>query len=196
MLWSGERTDMGQELADLFERNFPFVVREHSSVLRILGHEGNAVFAERDSKNRLIGTAVVNRGTILMLCVDRPYRRQGIGSRLLAEAEEAIFKNGFEKINVGNGFDYLAPGVPTAKRYFPAENERLYTGLDETAGDFFTHRGYVHSWDCNCFDMRFPLSEFGQDRHGIGAEIEGITYRLASPDDRVAVCACMDDAFS
>ena len=82
MLWSGERTDMGQELADLFERNFPFVVREHSSVLRILGHEGNAVFAERDSKNRLIGAAVVNRGTILMLCVDRPYRRQGIGSRL------------------------------------------------------------------------------------------------------------------
>ncbi len=196
MLWSGERTDMGQELADLFERNFPFVVREHSSVLRILGHEGNAVFAERDSKNRLIGAAVVNRGTILMLCVDRPYRRQGIGSRLLAEAEEAIWKNGFEKINVGNGFDYLAPGVPTAKRYFPAENERLYTGLDETAGDFFTHRGYVHSWDCNCFDMRFPLSEFGQDGHGIGAEIEGITYRLASPDDRVAVCACMDDAFS
>ena len=98
MLWSGGRADKGQELADLFERNFPLIVRERSSVLRILGHEGNAVFAERDSKNCLIGAAVVNRGTILMLCVDQPYRRQGIGNRLLAEAEEAIWKNVFEKI--------------------------------------------------------------------------------------------------
>lgn len=186
---------MEQELADLFERNFPFVVRDRASVLRILGHEGNTVFAERDAQGRLIGAAVVNRGTVLMLCVDAKFRRQGIGSRLLKQAEDAMRENGFENINVGNGFDYLAPGVPTSKRYFPAENERLYPGLDETAGDFFTHRGYVHSWDCNCFDMRFLLAEFSQEGHGIGTEIGGITYRFAKLCDRAAVCACMDDAF-
>lgn len=186
---------MVQELASIFERNFPLVVRDRTSVLRILGDEGNIVFEERNAQNDLIGVAVINKGTILMICVDQGYRRQGIGSRLLKKAEDVIRENGFEKINIGCGFDYLAPGVPTSKRYFPAENEDLYPGLDETASDFFVHRGYVHSWDCNCFDMRFPLSEFKQNGYGIGVEIEEITYRFALPSDREGVCSCMDNAF-
>lgn len=186
---------MLQELVDIFGRNFPFVVRNRESVLWILGHEDNVIFEERDAQNRLVGAAVINQGTILMLCVDREFRRQGIGSRLLEKAEDAIRENGFEKINVGCGFDYLAPGVPTSKRYFPAENERLYPEVDETASDFFTRRGYAHSWDCNCFDMRFPLCEFQEDGANIGEKIDGITYRFASPGDKKNVCACMDDAF-
>lgn len=187
---------MLQELVDIFGRNFPFTVRSRASVRWILGHEGNTVFEERDAKNRLIGAVVINGGTILMLCVDPQFRRQGIGSGLLKKAEDTIRENGFEKINVGNGFDYLAPGVPTSKRYFPAENEKLYPGLDETASDFFTHRGYVHSWDCNCFDMRFPLCEYKEGGVKAGMEVDGITYRFASLDDKEAVCACMDDAFA
>ncbi len=194
-----------QELYEIFNRNFPFIVRDKGTVLEILGHEGNVVFEERDAQNALIGAAVVNRSTILMLCVDEKYRERGIGSRLLKRAEEAIRANGFEQINVGNGFNYLAPGVPTAKRYFAAENEKLYPGLDERASDFFTKRGYAHSWECNCFDMRFLLSEFEESETGKGIEnmqyengfahcINGITYRLAAPDERDAVCACTDDA--
>ncbi len=187
---------MVRELASIFERNFPLVVRDQASVLRILGNEENIVFEERNVQNTLIGAAVINKGTILMLCVDWEYRGQGIGSRLLKKAEEAIRKNGFEKINIGCGFDYLTPGVPTSKRYFPAENEDLYPGLDEMASDFFVHRGYVHSWDCNCFDMRFSLSEFRQNGYEVDMEIEGITYRFALPGDRDKVCDCMNDAFS
>lgn len=190
-----ERRKMVQELADIFRRNFPLVVRDHASVLRILGNDENIVFEERSAQNTLIGAAVVNKSTILMLCVDQEYRRQGIGSRLLKKAEEAIRGKGFEKINIGCGFDYLTPGVPTSKRYFPAENEELYPELDEAASDFFVHRGYAHSWDCNCFDMRFPLSEFKQNGYGIGVEIEGITYRFAVSGDKDEVCGCMDDAF-
>ncbi|MDE7299035.1 MAG: GNAT family N-acetyltransferase [Lachnospiraceae bacterium] len=200
-----------QELFEIFKRNFPFVVRDRETALEILNHEGNTTLEERDEQDALIGAAVVNRSTILMLCVDEKHRRRGIGSRLLARAEEAIRAGGFEQINVGNGFNYLAPGVPTAKRYFEAENEKLYPGLDETASDFFTKRGYVHSWECNCFDMRFPLSEFEKSRvgknidskqpgfegnkDGFGYCIDGITYRLATLSDRDAVCACTDDAY-
>ncbi|MDE7324757.1 MAG: GNAT family N-acetyltransferase [Lachnospiraceae bacterium] len=186
---------MVQELTDIFERNFPYVERNGLSVQRILGHKENMVIARRDEKNRLIGAAVVNQSTILMLCVDQEYRGQGIGSELLKKAEDAIWEKGFEKINVGVGFDYLAPGVPTSKCYFPAENEKLYPGLDETASDFFTHRGYVHSWGCNCFDMRFSLNEFEREGYDAGVEIDGITYRFASLGDKDAVCACMDDAY-
>lgn len=207
--------DLVQELFEIFKRNFPFVVRDRETALEILNHEGNTTLEERDEQDALIGAAVVNRSTILMLCVDEKHRRRGIGSRLLARAEEAIRAGGFGQINVGNGFNYLAPGVPTAKRYFEAENEKLYPGLDETASDFFMKRGYVHSWECNCFDMRFPLSEFEKSVAGKGIVgkgsgllqsgsekgdsfehcIDGITYRLATLGDRDAVCACTDDAY-
>lgn len=241
--------DQATELWEIFERNFPFVVRDKGTALGILGHEGNTVLEERDAQGHLIGAAVINKSTILMLCVDKEYRNRGIGSRLLREAEEAMRADGFDKINVGGGFDYLAPGVPTAKRYYAAENEKLYPGLDEAASDFFTKRGYVHSWECNCFDMRFPLCEFSlcelgnksagndealqdslgknhseknsgveknssieksngveeknsmgensgmrENTYSVGIMLDKITYRLAVPSDRDAVCACTDAA--
>lgn len=217
--------DQATELWEIFERNFPFVVRDKGTALGILGHERNTVLEERDAQGHLIGAAVINKSTILMLCVDAEYRNRGIGSRLLREAEEAMRADGFDKINVGGGFDYLAPGVPTAKRYYAAENEKLYPGLDEAASDFFTKRGYVHSWECNCFDMRFPLCEFplcelgnksagtdealqgslgknhseensdvGENTYSVGITLDKITYRLAMPSDRDAVCTCTDAA--
>ena len=177
---------------DLFRRNFPFAVREESTARRILG--AGAVI-ERRVDGRLAGAAVIQGSAILMLCVDAPFRRRGIGSSLLAEAERVIRAGGGREISVGAGSDYLVPGVPTSKRYYDAVNEALYPGLDESASRFFEKRGYRHSWDCNCFDMRFPLAAYQGPAWQDGDARDGVVYRWATPPDRAAVCACVDDAW-
>ena len=184
---------MQDERYELFRRCFPFTVREDAVARNILHHEGNRVFEKR-LDGQLIGAAVVNENAILMLCVDEAHRRQGYGTALLMEAEEAIRQGGHAEAIVGCGFDYLTPGVPTSKRYFPAVNERLYEGLDDSASRFFEHRGYAHSWGGNCFDMRFPLSEFAECGDRIDDTIDGITYRWATIADFDMVAACLEDA--
>lgn len=187
---------MHHELYELYKSNLPFIVRDRETVIRIIQNEENTIIEHRNDQNKLVGASVVNQNTILLLCVDPGYRKQGIGSRLLTEAEETIRQGGYERVVIGNGFDYIMPGVPTSKRYFPAENEELYPGLDETASDFFTKRGYTHTWNCNCFDMRFPLERFAQNGYRVGDTIEGVTYRWAALTDLPGICACTDDAFS
>ncbi len=186
---------MGNELFPLFRRNFSFIVREEATVRNILENKECKVIEKRNTNNILIGAVVIHNHTILMLCVDKEYRNKGIGSALLAEAEEFIKAAGYEEVVVGAGYDYLMPGVPTSKKYTDAVNERLYEGVDETASTFFEKRGYVHSWDCNCFDMRFPLAEFTKDEYKVGDVIDGICYRFATEVDAEEVWACTDAAY-
>lgn len=184
-----------EELFSLYQDSFSFVVREGKTVRQILANEENKVIEKRDEKGQLVGASVINHNTILLLCVGEAYRNRGIGSWLLAASEKAIQKAGYLEAVVGAGFDYITPGVPTSKRYFPAENEELSPGIDETASNFFTKRGYCHSWGCNCFDMRFPLSRFTGGECRIGNTIGEFVYRWAGLEDLEAVCACTDDAW-
>lgn len=184
-----------EELYELYKRNFLFTVRAKETVMRILQNKENIILEHRDEAEKLIGVAVVNQNTLLLLCVDAEYRNRGIGDKLLSLSEDTVRDNGFNEIVVGNGFDYIAPGIPTSRRYCDAENEALYPGLDENASDFFTKRGYAHSWGCNCFDMRLSLAAFQEPPHSLGDTVEGITYRWAVPEDMGQVCACTDDAF-
>ena len=186
---------MYSELISLFRRNFPFIVREDATVRRILGNKDCKVIEKRNEQNTLIGAAVIHNNTILMLCVDKEYRNRGIGSELLSKAEQAIEESGYEEVTVGAGYDYLMPGVPTSKKYVDAVNERLYEGLDDSASAFFEKRGYIHSWDCNCFDMRFLLSEFTKDEYRVGDTIDGICYRFATEHDVQSVFECTDAAY-
>lgn len=186
---------MTNQLIALFRRNFPFIVREESTVRHILENEECKIIEKRNGQNALIGAAVIHSNTILMLCVDSAYRKKGIGSELLSAAEEAVKKAGYEEIAVGAGYDYLMPGVPTSKRYVDAVNERLYEGLNEEASTFFEKRGYTHSWDCNCFDMRFSLAEFTKEEHSVGDTVDGICYRWATEADVAEVCKCTDAAY-
>lgn len=183
------------ELVALFRRNFPFTVREEETVKRILSKEENRVIEKRNEQGELIGAAVIHKSTLMMLCVDGAYRNRGIGTELLHKAEQAIKGAGYDEVTVGAGEDYLTPGVPTAKCYVDAVNERLYEGLDESASTFFEKRGYTHSWDCNCFDMRFPLSEFTKEEYSVGDTVDGICYRFATEEDAESVFACTDAAY-
>jgi len=185
---------MIREIYALFRRTLPYVVRDEETVLRILGDKDNKIIIEQNSENQLIGVSVIHKNTILLLCVEEAYRNQGIGSRLLKQSEEIIRDAGYDEAVVGVGDEYLTPGVPTSKRYAPAENERLSEGVNEAASSFFEKRGYQHSWDCNCFDMKFPLCEFDKEEHSVGDTIDDICYRFATIEDRASVCACTDAA--
>lgn len=78
------------------------------------------------------------------------------------ESENLIKNNGYNNIVIGVGFGYLMPGVPTSKRYYDSVNECLAKEVGDNASNFFEKRGYVHSWNCNCFDMKMNLSNFNK----------------------------------
>lgn len=185
-----------KDMYDLFRKSLPYVIREEEAVYSVLRNKDNVIIEKRNEENMLIGVSVVHKNTILLLCVAPEYRKQGIGSWLLNESEQAIRKAGFDEVTVGVGEDYITPGIPTGKRYAPAVNERLDPRVDDTAGSFFEKRGYVHDWGdtCNCFDMKFPLCEFDKEEHSVGDSIGGICYRFGTIEDRDNVCACTNAA--
>lgn len=188
---------MSNELVSLFWRNFPFLdaAQSDGSVASILYNKGNKIFERRNGDGNLIGASVINGSTILMLCVDREYRNQGIGSSLLCESEKFALDSGYREINAGvSGIGYLMPGVPTSVRYYDSVNEKLDPRLDDAGSRFFTSHGYRHASDGNIFDMRFDLSDFPMSEHAIGDTINGLTYRWATDADRERVYACTDDA--
>jgi len=168
------------ELYELFRRNFPDTIRAESTARRILSAPENKIFTEtRDG--RIVGAAVLHKSNLLMLAVDEPYRRQGIGARLLASAEDAARAAGYAAMTCGAGEDYLTPGVPTDA---PVLDGRL-----SDAAAFFAKRGYRHSWGCECFDMAMELAQFSAE-----PETQGITYRFAAEEDLAGIHACTNDA--
>lgn len=182
-----EKRDRMEERYAIFRRNFPFCVRAEESVRRLL-RESMAI-EERDRSGSLTGLVLIEENNILLLCVDEPYRRQGIGSRLLERAEAQIRAQGYDEITVGAGKHYLMPGVPVP---VPPFDEKLmpddvYPGLDSSAAEFFRRRGYFHSWDCNCFDMRMELKE------AVFPAVK-TTCRWAELSDLPGITACTDDA--
>jgi len=185
---------MTEEIFALYKRNFPFIVKDDGSVKHILNHKKNVIFEKRNEKGELIGAIVVNCATIMMMCVDKAYRRQGIGTELLMKAEEAVRGAGHGEINVGVGFSYLMPGVPTSKHYYPSVNEGLSDGVEECASEFFTKHGYFHDNDSDIFDMQFDLKYFCKDEHSAGDTINGVIYRWAEKSDLDGICRCTDDA--
>lgn len=185
---------MSKEIYELFRKTLPYVVRDEETALRILENRENKIIEERNAAHQLIGVSVIHKNTILLLCVEKEYRRQGVGSRLLKESENIIRAAGYDEVSIGVGEDYLMPGVPTSKRYAPAVNEQLDERITDTASRFFEKRGYAHSWDCNCFDMKFPLCKFEKEEYSIGDIIDGVCYRFATIEDRESVSACTNVA--
>ncbi len=185
---------LGQEILTVFKRNFPFIVKDDNSILEMASDKDSVLLEKRNEEGELIGVSLVNRNTILMLCVNKEYRKLGIGSWLLEESEKRIQEAGYDEVKAGVGNGYLMPGVPTSKRYVDAENECLHNALDESASDFFEKRGYIHTDDGNIFDMRFFLKDFCREEFSVGDTIEGIVYRFATMEDREKVWECTDDA--
>lgn len=169
---------MISEIYNLYKENLPDIIRGEETVKRILSDKDNHIISYSD-RGKLIGVSIINENTIYLFCVDRHFQKRGIGTELLTESEKYIISNGFDKITVGAGKDYIMPGIP----------------MNNTAHNFFQKRGYVHSWnDCGCFDMEQTLKDFNYNEHSIGDEINNIMYRWASIDDLDNIVKCVSDA--
>ena len=186
---------MTEELYRLFKRNLPFAMREEETALSILENPENRIWTHKAGGEAIVGAAVVHKNNILLLCVDAQYRNQGIGSKLLKQAEEYVKNSGFDKITIGVGDNYLTPGVPVKELPFEEEiaNPALDPRLPEKNASYFIKRGYFHSWnDCNCFDMRRVFSE---DLLSVKEpETPGIVYRFAHQGDLPAILECVSAA--
>lgn len=182
------------EIIKIFKKEFPYINREEKTIKEILNNENNFLIEKRDEQNKLIAVSLINENTILFFYVNKKYRNKGIGTILLNQSEILIKDNGYKSITVGAGFDYLMPGVPTSRKYYDSVNECLAKEIDDTASSFFEKRGYVHSWDCNCFDMKMKLSNFNKFEHVINDTIKNIKYRWANLSDLDEIIDCADDA--
>lgn len=180
---------------EIFRINFPYISRKEETINEILDNKDNFIIEKRNDNNELLGLSIINKNTILMLCVEKEYRNKGIGTSLLNESEKIIKDNGYTEITVGVGFNYLAPGVPTSKKYVDSVCEKLDSLINEDASSFFEKRGYIHSWkDCNCFDMKMALKDFEKNEYSIGDTINDISYRWATYSDIDEIIECADDA--
>ncbi|MBQ9856432.1 MAG: GNAT family N-acetyltransferase, partial [Clostridia bacterium] len=94
---------MTESLYALFKRNFPYVRREEETARDILSNPENQLFFHKDNAGNLVGAAVVHKNTLLLLCVDAPFRNTGVGSKLLAEAETYVKSKGYKTITIGVG---------------------------------------------------------------------------------------------
>ena len=92
---------MEQERIAIFRRNLPFIVRDDGTVRRIMSHPDNRFIEKRDEMGALIGLSVVNQNVIMLLCVDKAYRQQGIGTWLLEQSEKLVCESGHGACKVG-----------------------------------------------------------------------------------------------
>ena len=81
-----------QELLEIYYRNFPNNIRNEETVKKILSNPDNHIIEKRID-DKLIGVSVINKNTILMICIDEEYRHKGIGTKLLNQSENYILEN-------------------------------------------------------------------------------------------------------
>ena len=182
---------------EIFRRNFPYIVRDENEALKIINNPENKFFDYCDDDGNLVGTSIVHKNTILMLCVDSDYRNRGIGSSLLNRSEDYISNSGYDKVNIGVGDNYLMPGIPMATKPYDEvlKEDKIYTNVNNDSYEFFRRRGYEHAWaDANCFDMRADLDNVEFPDASIGDTVNGINYRFARKEDIPKIIECTDDA--
>lgn len=181
----------------MFRNNFPYIVRSEEEALNIINNPENKFIDARNINGELIGTSIINKNTILMLCVNEEYRHKGIGTRLLNDSEEYVLSCGYENISIGAGDNYLMPGVPMAAKPYEEKlnDDNIYDDVSNKSYEFFLKNGYKHSWsDANCFDMRTDLENVKFPSESIGDTIDDINYRFASINDVPQIIKCTDDA--
>jgi len=169
---------MIKEIYQLYRDTLPDLIRNEEMAKNILNNKNNHIISYKDA-NRLIGVSVIHDNVIYLLCVDNSFQGRGIGLKLLNQSEDYIRSNGFDKVVVGAGKEFIMPGIP----------------MNNNAHVFFEKNGYVHSWgESGCFDMSQLLVNFEYNEHSIGDAINGITYRWATLNDLDCIEKCVSDA--
>lgn len=135
-----------------------------------------AVIVIDEVDSQLRGFAVVYRDGLLMLLVERSCRRQGVGTRLLAECERLAVPCGKLMLGHGSSGRYLYCGALIQSESFPAGEPDM---TDDTSR-FLTSHGYSNSWIAA--DCLLELSEFHPRENECG-DIEIRTRRDNERDE-------------
>ena len=171
--------DRTQELFGLFRECFPGILADEKRILEVFEDPDNAVF-ERREEGELQGVLILEGNTILLLCVRPEMRKQGLGSRLLEEAESTLSSMGFEEVLLYSAADHILPGAP----------------MRPEISAFFEKRGYVHQGGENAaVDLVLELSKLGSSAIKLNSTQNNITYRWARPEDREAAVNCAGESY-
>jgi ribosomal protein S18 acetylase RimI-like enzyme len=118
------------------------------------------------------------RGWVSLLAVDPDYQRRGVGSALLACAEQYLRAQRRTVITLGGDPNHFLPGVPA----------------DRGALAFFRSAGYAFAADA--YDLRRALSRRMPPTPEPGLPIaRGVTIRLLQPADAPRLLAFLDEVF-
>lgn len=158
-----------REIYELYCRCFPHFYMDFEPFCRRLSLTGPCQRVLHREGGTLAGFCLTSPGAIRLLCVDKPFREKGIGSALLAKAEE-IRRGDSQRLSLGLGDSYLFQGVPLLEENMPA---------------FFEHRGYAAPWvseDLTLNKSPLPAPPCAP----------GMAFRLAVPEDRPALLEAVD----
>ena len=125
----------------------------------------------------LAGAAVLHGDSLPLLCVGKSFRGRGLGSQLLAQAEEHTKSQGHSQVVLGQGPHYLFQGVP-----------------EENPGavEFFQKRGYQAAW--SSVNKRLDLAGYDPGQVDIPPVPEGVAFRLLETGEEPALLAAVEDA--
>lgn len=154
--WGVEQKSLAERIHGLFQECFPkYLTPPERLAERLNLDECQCLFTADDA-----GAVVVGGGAVKLLMVTPEKQRQGIGTRLLKEAEMLL---GGGKITLGQGADgYCFQGVPV-------------TESTAWVVEFFEKNGYA--FDHESVDMTMRLSDFDYENCKYKAP-EGIAFRF------------------
>ena len=118
--------------------------------------------------DRLTGFAYVYRSCLRLLCVDPEYQGRGIGSEILAEAEELVRNANYSGITAGGLDSALFIGEVISREQFEAQGP-----------GFLKKHGYAAS--NGCVEMELDLKDFSAESADMSFP-EDTEYRLYSGD--------------
>lgn len=165
-----------EALYALYGECFPCYPLSREWFFSLLALEQGKVFT-RWEDGALAGAAVLHGDSLPLLCVGENFRGRGLGSQLLAQAEEYTKSQGHSQVVLGQGPHYLFQGVP-----------------EENPGalEFFQKRGYQAAWFS--VNMRLDLAGYDPGQVDIPPVPEGVAFRLLETGEEPALLAAVEDA--
>ena len=137
------------EYYELFAACFPELELSEDVFARIVSLAPESLLEYRKN-GRLVGYAMAENGNLRLLCVLPEYRKMGIGSRLLRQAEDKARRAGAEKMTVGGAHSRLFLGTPDkARGFFEKHGYTVGGGYEEMKGD-------LRSFRADAFDLPVP----------------------------------------
>ena len=165
-----------EALYTLYGECFPCYPLSREWFFSLLDLERGEIFTRWEG-GALAGAAVLHGDSLPLLCVGERFRGRGLGSQLLAQAEEHAKSQGHSQVVLGQGPHYLFQGVPEEK---------------PGAVEFFQKRGYQAAW--SSVNMRLDLAGYEPGQVDIPPVPEGIAFRLLETGEEPALLAAVEDA--